>query len=45
VTDSGPVASNGKEKGGMSAHKDEKKEGNTLVFDTMLSSTRRWAAL
>jgi hypothetical protein len=44
-TDSGPVASNSKERARASAQKQKKKEGNTLIFDTMLSSTRRTAAL
>jgi hypothetical protein len=41
--DSGPLASNSKKRkrgGGGGAQKQEKKEGNTLIFDTMLTSTR-----
>jgi hypothetical protein len=44
-TDSSPVASNGKERASASAQKQKKKEGNTLIFDTIPSSTRRWATL
>jgi hypothetical protein len=44
-TDSGPVASNGKERERASAQKQKKKEGKIPIFDTMLSSTRRRAAL
>ena len=40
-TDSGPVPSNCKERTRTSAQKQKKKEGNTLISDTMLSSTRR----
>jgi hypothetical protein len=39
------VPSNGKERGRASAQKQKKKEGNTLIFDMMLSSTRGRAAL
>jgi hypothetical protein len=44
-TDSGRVASDVNEKGRASAQKQKKKEGNTLIFDTILSSTRRSARL
>jgi hypothetical protein len=39
------VASNSKERARESAQKQKKKEENTLIFNTMLSSTRRRAAL
>jgi len=39
-TDSGPVASNGKERGrARLSDRTETKEGNTPIFDTTLSST------
>jgi hypothetical protein len=43
-TDSTPVASNGKARERASTQKQKKKEGNTLIFDMMLSSTRQRVA-
>jgi hypothetical protein len=40
-TASGPVGSNGKEIGSESTQKQQKKEGNILMFDTMFSLTDR----